>query len=114
LKAGREAEQLVLEAYLKRGYQLRAKNFKSPFGEIDLWLVKGHKDLLVEVKTLKSAEHLSRRVTRGQVSRLQRILIWAAEQAVHVRLRVVYVTPDAAKAVDPAKKFIDLGIEALV
>ncbi len=58
IKVGRLGENLVLQEYLQKGYQLITKNFqyyttgsKGRLGEIDLILFKDCVVVLVEVKT---------------------------------------------------------------
>lgn len=49
-KSGRRAERLAEVAYLLRGYQILARRFRAPGGEIDLVARKGRLLAFVEVK----------------------------------------------------------------
>jgi len=54
---GRWAEDAAL-AYLEaRGYRLVARNRRTPYGEIDLWLEKGGLPVFVEVKQRASGRY---------------------------------------------------------
>jgi len=52
---GAWAEEEALRFLLKKGYRLVARNRRTPFGEIDLWMEKDGVPVFVEVKQRKSA-----------------------------------------------------------
>jgi len=51
---GAWAEEAALRFLLKKGYRLVARNRRTPFGEIDLWMEKEGVPVFVEVKQRKS------------------------------------------------------------
>lgn len=55
-RAGRLAEWLAALAYVVRGYEIVARRFKAPAGEIDLIARRGHTLVLVEVKKRADAD----------------------------------------------------------
>lgn len=71
---GASAEKLA-EDYLKeKGYEILARNFRSPFGEIDLVVKKGKTLVFVEVKSGGSLKgHPEERVDRKKQERIQKI-----------------------------------------
>lgn len=96
---------------MARGYRCEAQCYRSPFGEVDLWLRRNQNEhLLIEVKTLKKDEHLPERLGRRQLRRLLNVLLWFSEKQGQNRhsiaLKVIYVRPD--------QEWIELGIEDLI
>lgn len=51
---GRAGERLTEKRYKKAGYEILARNLKTPFGEADLVAKKGDTVAFVEVKTRSS------------------------------------------------------------
>jgi len=47
---GAWAEEAALRHLLKKGYRLVARNRRTPYGEIDLWMEEGGVPVFVEVK----------------------------------------------------------------
>ena len=54
LSQGKAGEEYGLRYFMKRGYKVILKNYKTRFGEIDLVLKKGSKILFIEFKTTTS------------------------------------------------------------
>lgn len=54
---GRWAEDAALEHLLSRGYKLVARNRRTPYGEIDLWLEHGGVPVFAEVKQRASGRY---------------------------------------------------------
>jgi putative endonuclease len=52
---GRVGEEAALRVYLRRGYELVARNWRCPVGELDLVLRSGDRIVVCEVKTRSSA-----------------------------------------------------------
>jgi len=48
---GRFGEELALEYFLKRDYQLLARNYRTRYGEIDVVVEKGEVVVFIEVRT---------------------------------------------------------------
>jgi len=71
---GASAERLAEDYLREKGYEILAKNFRSPFGEIDLVVKKGKTLVFVEVKSgsfLKG--YPEERVDRKKQERIQKI-----------------------------------------
>ena len=54
---GRWAEDAALAHLLARGYELVARNRRTPYGEIDLWMEHGGVPVFVEVKQRASGRY---------------------------------------------------------
>ena len=52
--SGKKGEELAARFLKKSGYKILEKNFKKPYGEIDIIAQKGENIAFVEVKTRKS------------------------------------------------------------
>ena len=52
---GRVGEEAALRAYRRRGYELVARNWRCPLGELDLVLRRGDLVVVCEVKTRSGA-----------------------------------------------------------
>ena len=99
-ETGRRGENAAARYYLKQGYSLKARNYHTRLGELDLVLLSPEGELvLCEVKT-RAANALTRPAEAvGQAKRLR--LIRAAEQYLQqtgqsdapVRFDVAEVTP---------------------
>lgn len=50
-RTGSQGEQLVVEKLLGEGYEIVARNYSRPYGEIDIIAKSSHELLFVEVKT---------------------------------------------------------------
>jgi putative endonuclease len=48
---GKEGEELALRFFQKRGYRIIRRNYRTPFGEIDLIAKDGDVVVFIEVKT---------------------------------------------------------------
>ena len=53
---GRSGEAATLRVYRRRGYELIARNWRCPLGELDLVLRLGDRLIVCEVKTRTGAE----------------------------------------------------------
>jgi putative endonuclease len=67
---GHRAEHIALWYLRLKGYRLLAQRFKSPAGEIDLIMRKGHTTVFVEVKARKTIDDGIMAVTAYQSSRI--------------------------------------------
>lgn len=54
---GVAGEELALQFLAKRGYEIIERNFRLPFGEIDIVAMDGETLCFVEVKARKSTDH---------------------------------------------------------
>lgn len=70
-RRGRLAERLAAAAYLLRGYQILARRFRAPGGEIDLVARKGRLLAFVEVKLRASADDAVLAVTPASRRRFE-------------------------------------------
>ena len=52
---GAWAEEVALRYLLKKGYRLIARNRRTPYGEIDLWMEKEGVPVFIEVKQRRDA-----------------------------------------------------------
>lgn len=70
--SGAMGESRAADAYLERGYEIRERNFRCRFGEIDIVAEKGGILAFVEVKTRKAGSLLLPReaVDRHKQARL--------------------------------------------
>ena len=90
---GQDAEEIALQFYLKRGFLLRARRWKSPFAEIDLVLESPEQMIyLIEVKRVSSFDFISHRLSLKQKRRLQRAHLFAAEKWGQVVLELAVVS----------------------
>ena len=75
---GRAGEKLVCKYLKKRGYQIVARNYVTPFGEADIVALKDGTYCLVEVKT-RTGDILalpSEAVTRAKQERYRKIALF--------------------------------------
>lgn len=70
-RRGRRAEALVAIAYALRGYQILARRFRAPGGEIDLVVRKGRLIAFVEVKQRRDTDAAILAVTPANRRRLE-------------------------------------------
>lgn len=64
LKVGADGEEIALEYLQKKGFSLVEKNYRKPWGELDIVAKKGDCLHFVEVKTLEVDPEYGRRVSR--------------------------------------------------
>lgn len=93
----RALEERVLEASLKRGAKLVARNIEIAGVEVDLIIEKNRELHLIEIKSLQNLDYLERRVTPGQRERLRRALRALLEQGHQARAHLALVLPDRIK-----------------
>ena len=56
IKVGKIGEALAIEHFKARGYEVRAQNYRTRSGEIDLIVQRGKRVVFVEVKTRRSSK----------------------------------------------------------
>ena len=79
-RLGRVAEALTAWRLAAAGYRTVARRAKTPFGEIDLVVLKGDVAAIVEVKARRDFESGVAAVTPRQRRRLQQAAEWLAAQ----------------------------------
>ena len=52
--SGKKGEELAAKHLIKNGYKILERNFRKPYGEIDIIAQKGENIVFVEVKTRKN------------------------------------------------------------
>jgi putative endonuclease len=55
---GAWGEEIAADWLAKHGYEVTARNVRTPYGEIDIIAQQGDVTIFVEVKTLTGSEHL--------------------------------------------------------
>ena len=93
---GKKGERLAEKFLLGLGYQLIAKNYRTPFGEADLIFLYGDETVFVEVKTRSSTAYGTPReaVTYDKQERYRKIALYYGQQTrteVNARFDVVEV-----------------------
>jgi putative endonuclease len=56
-RIGRWGEETVAAYLLQRGYEILARNARTPYGEIDIIARQGDITIFIEVKTLRSSRN---------------------------------------------------------
>jgi putative endonuclease len=94
-RVGRWGEEAVATYLAGRGYEIIARNARTPYGEIDIITKQGDITIFVEVKTLRSSRNFfpEQNVTaRKQAHMLACAEHYAAENAIdHWQIDVVAV-----------------------
>ena len=94
-RVGKWGEDIVAAYLAARGYEIVARNARTPYGEIDIITRQGDITVFVEVKTLRSSKHFfpEQNVTaRKQAHMLACAQHYAAENAIdHWQLDVIAV-----------------------
>ena len=105
---GLEAEELVLQAFQKRGFRLYRRRWRTPFAEVDLALQgKSPRDLLlIEVKRQSSSEFRAHLLSIRQRQRLGRVVLWLSEFGYQTQLTFV-VVDQAGRIEEIPEVFVD-------
>jgi putative endonuclease len=94
-RLGKWGEEAVAVYLAARGYQILARNARTPYGEIDIITKQGDITIFVEVKTLRSSKNFfpEQNVTaRKQAHMLACAEHYAAENAIdHWQIDVIAV-----------------------
>lgn len=94
-RVGRWGEEAVAAYLAERGYEIIARNARTPYGEIDIVAKQGGITIFVEVKTLTSSRNFfpeQNVTTRKQLHMLACAEHYAAENAIdHWQIDVVAV-----------------------
>ncbi len=105
---GASGEQRVAEWYRSSGYEVVARNWRCPLGELDLVLRRGELVVVCEVKTRTSTAFGApvEAVTRAKQARLRRAAARWLEEGPHrarlVRFDVASVLGGAVEVVEEA------------
>ena len=100
LETGRRGEHLAADWYRRRGYDVLARNWRCPTGEIDLIVRRGRVVVVGEVKARRTDEFgpAAAAVGPAKQRRLRRLAAeWLATtgvRGVEVRFDVVAITGD--------------------
>ena len=96
---GTLGEEFAAKKLAEAGYEILARNLKTPFGEADLVAKKGDTVAFVEVKTRSSESFGAPRdaVTRAKQARYGKIALWYAQRA---RLENCFIRFDVAEVRD--------------
>ena len=80
---GKQGEDLAASAARAEGYEIIARNYRCPLGEVDLVLKKGDVIIFAEVKTRRgiSFGEAWEAVTQSKQKRLKKIAIWYTQDA---------------------------------
>ena len=92
------AEEAALRYLLAKGYRLVARNRRTPFGEIDLWMEEGGTPVFVEVKQRRSGRFGDplEAITPAKLARIQKsavFLLGRDDRPFRVEAVLVYGTP---------------------
>ncbi|PWB38850.1 MAG: hypothetical protein C3F02_02065 [Parcubacteria group bacterium] len=81
-KLGVWGEQLAEKYYQQLGWRTLAKNFRTPYGEIDLLLKKNDFYLAIEVKTRRGKKYgwAEECIDQAKIERLENSCLWAQEK----------------------------------
>ena len=98
-QAGRLAEYLTLWIYRLQGYKCVCRRCRTPVGEIDLLLRRGHRILILEVK-FRAHKHLPEEMSLpgpAQIRRIKKAALWLTARLTpdphtDIRLKVVLWT----------------------
>jgi putative endonuclease len=107
-RLGAAGEELVAGWYQTAGYEILARNWRCPEGEIDLVCRLGQTVVVCEVKTRRSLAFglPAEAVTAAKRRRLRRLAVrWLAEAGVacrDVRFDVAAVTPGVVEVIEGA------------
>lgn len=99
---GISGENAACKLLKKSGYRITARNFKTPFGEVDILARQGETLVLIEVKTRTGEEFgsASQAVTPQKVQRYRKAASWLAlkEGDTPIRFDVIEVYPKGIPA----------------
>lgn len=103
---GRAGERLTEKHYRKAGYEVLARNYRTPFGEADLIVKKNDTVVFVEVKTRTDESFGAPRdaVTRAKQERYGKIALSYLQRA---RLENHFVRFDVAEVSDGAVNLLE-------
>lgn len=108
LQRGRWGEDAAAAWYVRRGYDVVARNWRCPSGEIDLVVRRGRLIVVCEVKARRTDAYgpAAAAVGRAKQQRLRRLAAaWLAasgSRGVEVRFDVVAITGDQLDVVTDA------------
>lgn len=76
LTRGRVGEFAALLLLLAKGYRPLARRQRTPYGEVDLIVVRGHRLAFVEVKRRRTRDDAEAALTPSQAGRIGRAADW--------------------------------------
>ncbi len=103
IETGRAGEDAALLVYLRAGYRLVARNWRSPLGELDLVLARGPTLVFCEVKTRRGTllgapfDAVTERKRRKLRSLAESFLRGLPRQPAEVRFDVASVMLDGSR-----------------
>jgi putative endonuclease len=108
LERGRQGEELAAAWYRHHGFELVARNWRCPSGEVDLIVRRGRLLVVCEVKSRRSDAYGGPAAAVGRLKqqRLRRLAAeWLATTGVHgvdVRFDVVAITGSDVEVIEAA------------
>jgi len=108
LERGRQGEELAAAWYRNHGFELVARNWRCPSGEVDLIVRRGRLLVVCEVKSRRSDAYGGPAAAVGRLKqqRLRRLAAeWLATSGVHsvdVRFDVVAITGVDVEVIEAA------------
>lgn len=100
---GRYCEELVEKELIQSGYQILARNWRTPFAEVDIVAIQNNLVLFVEVKSLSGDGWASMRLQSKQLMRLRSALMWVQGQIIEpckLELHLVQIHTNQIHRVD--------------
>lgn len=115
IQKGAEAEEAAVRFYEDEGYEVLVRNYRLPYGELDLVVTDGVEVVVVEVKGRKEfreweADHALWREKKRKLLRVTEIYLDRHEHLLPlvyaVRLDIVYVTQGRVQEVFEGEPFV--------
>ncbi len=94
----KKAEKLAADYLKRKGYRILEKNYKAPYGEIDIVAMKKKVLIFVEVKSgsgkrIKPLDRIDRRKIKRMLATAQHFIMSKSLHFKRVRFDVIEVTP---------------------
>jgi len=94
VKIGLDSQKLVLSYLLGKSFTVIKSNWRTPFGEIDLFVVnQNQKYFVIEVKTVSNPSYQNF-ISNSQLLRQKKIVQWLYESYAEISWYLAIVTKD--------------------